>query len=163
MSRRKTYENAHEIIPNIWLGNKEAANDHAFLKKNNIEVVFNCTKDLPHYHESNKKIKYIRLAVNDSLMNKDYMIMTDALIVLVPILENYVKNKKPVLIHCFAGMQRSACLLCAYLIKTMKMKLHEAIFFIQLKRNIAFTPQVNFIDSLLIYQNYLYKNKNKKK
>lgn len=163
MSKRKTYENAHEIIPNVWLGNKEAANDFTFLKKNNIQVIFNCTKDLPNYHEDKKKFKYIRLPVNDSLMNKDFMIMTDALIALVPVLENYVRNKNPVLIHCFAGMQRSACLLCALLLKSLKMKLHEAIFFIQIKRNIAFTPQVNFIDSLLIYENYLSKNKNKKK
>mgnify|MGYP000939188162 CR=1 FL=1 len=39
--------NADEIIPRIWLGNVRASQDTEFIKQNNIEVVFNCTKDLP--------------------------------------------------------------------------------------------------------------------
>jgi protein-tyrosine phosphatase len=47
-------------------------------------------------------------------------------------------------------MQRSACVVAALLVRH-QMPLYKAIEFIQKRRKIAFTPQVNFIDSLLLY------------
>ena len=36
-------ENAHEIIPRLWLGNVKASMYEDFIIRNNIAVVFNCT------------------------------------------------------------------------------------------------------------------------
>lgn len=141
---------AHLILKNLWLGNLEAAQDHDFLTKSGIKLVINCTKDLPNYHENDKNIQYIRIPVDDSLLKKDFIVMTDYLFHIIPYLDQVLKNNISVLIHCYAGMQRSACVVAAYLIKN-KVPLYKAIHFIQKKRNIAFTPQINFIDSLLLF------------
>jgi len=38
---------AHLIVPRLWLGDKQAALDADFLKREGITTVFNCTNDYP--------------------------------------------------------------------------------------------------------------------
>lgn len=143
----------HLIIPHLWLGNKYIANNETFLRNRKIELVVNCSNDIPCYFKNNiPNIRYIRIPVDDSLKKKDFKIMTDYLFATVPIIESYIKNKKNVLIHCYAGMQRSACMVAAYMIFRYKKPLFQVVRNIQSIRNVAFTPQINFIDSLLIFQ-----------
>jgi dual specificity phosphatase 12 len=54
------------------------------------------------------------------------------------------KTGQPMLVHCAAGMQRSAACCAMFLIAVNKMKPDEAIAFIREKRPIAFRPGVNF-------------------
>lgn len=152
-------KNAHEIIPNLWLGNKDAARDADFLRQNKIGLVVNCSNDIKNFYEKN--IEYIRIPVDDSLQNKDFVIMTNHLFPVVPYIDYYLNKNVPVFVHCFAGMQRSASVIAAYLLYKFKIPLYQTIIYIQKKRNIAFTPQINFIDSLLIYD-YNMKNSSKK-
>lgn len=152
-------QNAHLIIPNLWLGNKVAANNLNFLKKNNIQVIFNCTKDVPNYFQNKQNnIKYYKLEVDDSLQKKDINTMTEFLFSYVPILDFYVKNNIPVFVHCWAGMQRSACLVAALLIYN-NIDLPNAIVHIKTIRNVTFSPQINFIDSLIIFTNINHNTK----
>jgi hypothetical protein len=57
-------EDATEILPNLWLGNVRSSTDEDFIKKKNIQVVFNCTKDLPFI---NGPITKYRVPVDDNL------------------------------------------------------------------------------------------------
>jgi protein-tyrosine phosphatase len=57
-------------------------------------------------------------------------------------------KKGPVLVHCHAGMQRSACIVAMYLIAINGLKVEEAIIYIKRRRPIAFTPAANFLRSL---------------
>jgi protein-tyrosine phosphatase len=167
MINKKYNDYAHEIIPNLWLGNKEAAKDLKFLTKNKIGLVVNCSKeqDIKNFFENRKdiNIQYIRIPVDDSLQKKDFAIMTNNLYIVVPIIENFLKNNIPVFVHCFAGMQRSATVVASYLLYKFHIPLYQAIYYIQKKRNIAFTPQINFIDSLLLYYYDLLKKRKSNK
>ena len=49
-----------------------------------------------------------------------------------------------ILVHCAAGMQRSAAIIAMYLIALERMKTEDAIEYIQEKRPIAFRPSANF-------------------
>lgn len=148
---RKNYDHAHLILKNLWLGNMQAARDPNFIKQNNIRFVLNCTKDIPNYHEnSSLGVRYFRIPVDDSLMKKDFIVMTDYLFNVVPLLTRLLSNGVNVLVHCYAGMQRSACVVAALLVRN-KVPLHKAIAYIKNRRKVAFTPQINFIDSLLLY------------
>ena len=40
-------DDAHQIIPRLWLGNFNSSQDVNFLNRNRVSVVVNCTKDLP--------------------------------------------------------------------------------------------------------------------
>ena len=54
-----------------------------------------------------------------------------------------------ILIHCYAGMQRSAALVSMYLIATKGMPWQQTITYIQGIRPIAFRPGTNFKNSLI--------------
>ena len=136
------------IIPGLWLGNAKAAMDGDFLKENNIHAVFNCTKDQP-FHSSVKK-RY-RVPVDDNLKHEEIRNME---LWSYEIVYKLTKEHKQgnVLVHCYAGMQRSAAVVAMYLIGNHRMKKDNAITYIKRKRPIAFWPYVNFDKSIEDFQ-----------
>ena len=138
-------ENANEIIPGIWLGNKAASEDVGWQKSHNIGAVFNCTKTLPFH---NKSVNLYRVPVDDNLQKEeiDNMKKWSAEAVYKVIKER--EKGHSILIHCHAGMQRSAALVAMLLIATQKMDSEEAVAFIRKKRSIAFFPYINFKNAI---------------
>jgi protein-tyrosine phosphatase len=55
---------------------------------------------------------------------------------------------QPMLVHCAAGMQRSAACLAMFLIATRNMTPEQAIAYIRQRRPIAFHPNANFRKSI---------------
>jgi hypothetical protein len=107
------FSNVDMILPNLWLGNYHAALDHDFISKNNIDIIVNCTPDIPFI--SDHSIKKIRIPVYDSQLEKDFILMEYYLKIIIPILHKaYVENKK-ILICCYAGKQRSAIVVASLL------------------------------------------------
>jgi len=143
------FDDANLILPGLWLGNGKASMNEDFLKKNSINVVFNCTKDLP-FHTSIRK-RY-RLPVHDNLKEEEIRNMELWSFEIVYKLSKEHK-KGNVLVHCYAGMQRSAAVVAMYLIATKRMKKEDAINFIRQKRSIAFSPFVNFDKAIQGFQN----------
>jgi protein-tyrosine phosphatase len=144
--------NAHEIVPGIWLGNAKAASDNKWLKDKNISVVFNATKDIPFLPLIKKQY---RIPVDDNLQADEIRNMTlwshEAV---YKILQEHNKGNA-ILIHCYAGMQRSAALVAMYLIATKGMSWQQTIAYIQDIRPIAFRPGANFKDSIIeFYKSY---------
>lgn len=138
--------NANEIIPGIWLGNRVAATDDKWLQQNNITVVFNATKDVPF---STVIKKQYRIPVDDNLKPEEIRNMTQwSQEAVYKVLEEYNKGNK-ILVHCAAGMQRSATIVGMFLIATRGMTWQQAITYIQHIRPIAFRPSPNFKDSLI--------------
>ena len=134
-------DDANEIIPRLWLGNARASMDEEFIKKNNIQVVFNCTKNLPF--SPMIPIKY-RIPVDDNLEEEEIrnMELWSGEIAL-KIIREYMEGKT-ILVHCMAGMQRSAASVAFMLIAYNKMRALDAMKFIKEKRRIAFFPRANF-------------------
>ncbi len=134
-------EDANEIIPRLWLGNAKASMNEDFIRQKNITVVFNCTKNLPF--SPMIPIKY-RIPVDDNLEEQEirnmelwsseisYKMMTE-----------YVEGKT-ILVHCMAGMQRSAASVAFFLISYLKMRALDAMKMIKEKRMVAFYPRANF-------------------
>jgi len=139
---------AHEILPGLWLGDFRAARSGEFLKQHSIVAVINCTKDLP-FHEGNWN-KY-RIPVDDNLQEEEIRNM--ALYSFEAVYKLCLEVKRgPVLVHCAAGMQRSAAIVAMYIIATSQYKLENAIQYVQSKRPIAFTPRANFLKSIQIFE-----------
>jgi predicted protein tyrosine phosphatase len=139
---------AHEIVPGIWLGNKRASENDKWMREKNITVVFNATKDIPF---STSIKKQYRIPVDDNLQPEEIRNMTlwshEAVYKLM--LEH---NKgQNVLVHCAAGMQRSAAIIGMYLIATKGMSWNQAISYTQGIRPIAFRPSPNFKDSIIAF------------
>lgn len=134
-------DNANEIIPRLWLGNAKASMDEDFIRRNNIVVVFNCTKNLPF--SPIIPIKY-RVPVDDNLEEEEIrnMELWSGEIAL-KMMREYSEGKT-ILVHCMAGMQRSAASVAFFLISYSKMRALDAMRFIKERRMVAFYPRANF-------------------
>ena len=133
--------NAHEIIPRLWLGNARASMDENFIQQNNIQVVFNCTKNLPF--SPMIPIKF-RIPVDDNLEEAEIRNMELwSSEIAFKMMTEYVEGKT-ILVHCMAGMQRSAASVAFFLISYKKMRALDAMKMIKEKRRIAFFPRANF-------------------
>jgi protein-tyrosine phosphatase len=144
---------AHEIIPRLWLGNKAAALEQDWLRRHNIDVVFNATKDLPF---ANVAKRQYRVPVDDNLEPDEIYNMAQwAPEIIYNVLKEYNAGNN-ILIHCFAGMQRSAAIVAMTLIVLKQMKTDEAIAAIKEKRRIAFYPGANFYRSIQDFERYYY-------
>ena len=134
-------EYAHEIIPRLWLGNAKASMDDDFIREHNITVVFNCTKNLPF--SPNIPIRY-RVPVDDNLEEEEIRNMELwSSEISYKIMVEYEKGRT-ILVHCAAGMQRSAASVAFMLISYHNMRALDAMKFIKEKRRIAFHPSANF-------------------
>lgn len=137
---------ANEIVPGIWLGNRNAALNNVWLKEKNITVVFNATKDLPF---STSIKKQYRIPVDDSLQKEEIRNMTHwSHETIYKILHERNKGEV-ILVHCYAGMQRSAAIMAMYLIATQGISWQQSIQYIRGIRPIAFTPGANFKESII--------------
>ena len=136
---------ADEIIPGLWLGNFTSSRDETFLKEKNIETVFNCTKDLPFSPIIRNRY---RVPVDDNLQEEEIRNLQLWSYEVTYKLIQEMKKGKPILVHCAAGMQRSAAVTAMYLIATHRMRPEQAKTYIQNKRPIAFRPGANFSRSI---------------
>lgn len=158
------FKNVNQIFPNLWIGNKQVINNLNFFNTNNIDLVVNCTPDLPFpdFDNQQKFICTLRIPVCDSGLEKDYILMETYFRLYLPILCNTIQNGKSILIYCKAGKQRS-CILAAAIIFFMfykncnnKKVFANSIFdYIQMKRYQAFSFgfKKNFYSSFCRYFN----------
>jgi len=132
------------VIPGLWLGNFHSSQNEKFLKDNQISIVINCSKNLPFTNLEN--IQKIRIPVNDSNSEKDKLIMLDYFPSLFSkTIFPELKAGKSILIHCRAGIQRSATVVLCYLVTLSKNpNLENTKQFLRSKRKIVFLPWNNF-------------------
>jgi protein-tyrosine phosphatase len=147
---------AHEIIPRLWLGNKRAAANGKWLASNNINVVMNCSKDIP-FSEDNPQRRFYRIPIDDSLRDVDINYLSTASEEVAYTLLREYKSGSIILVHCAAGMQRSAASVAMFLMTLFRWPAKKAIDYIKGIRPIAFTPGVNFERSLKYYEMKLFR------
>jgi len=138
-------DNANLIVPRLWLGNRAASVDSEFLSRHNITVVFNCTKDLPFATQIPTKI---RVPVDDNLAPAELANLGRWAPEIIYKLVRAYNLGHTILVHCFAGMQRSAAVVTMFLIAMKQVSSSEAILFIRVRRPIAFFTGVNFRSSI---------------
>jgi hypothetical protein len=145
---------ADEILPGLWLGNLEASQDRNFLKNHNITVIINCTKDLPFLPLSG--VYLYRVPVDDNLQPAEIKSMTGWLERIIPILRYHLAHGRHILVHCYAGMQRSAIVVLCYLFQygdNRHRELHgnslACYKHMRQRRPIVFQPSMNFRNSFM--------------
>ena len=136
---------AHLIVPRLWLGDRDASMDPDFLKREGITTVFNCTKDLPF---SPLVKRQYRVPVDDDLRKQELdNLRAWAPEIVTKVLREYNMGNT-ILIHCFAGKQRSAAVTAMTLVAKTRQTADAAMAYIQQRRPVAFFPQANFDRSI---------------
>lgn len=124
-------------MPQLYLGSYEDAK----VAVNRDSFIINCSKDLPMLGQG------IRLPVNDDLSREAMDTMTRELPRVLKIIDSVRASGGTVLVHCFAGQQRSAAVVAAYLMAHGMCK-QDAIEFVCSKKPDAFFTGVNFDPAL---------------
>ena len=140
---------ADEILPNLWLGNIRAATSAQWLGEKGIKCVFNCTKDIVIIPTIQRQY---RVPVDDNLQAEEIRNLELWSYEIVFKMMREYKTGQPILVHCHAGMQRSAACMAMFLIVAKNMTPEQAMRYIKERRPIAFTPAVNFMKSIQIFE-----------
>ena len=151
--QRPTESNpADEILQGIWLGNRHAALDSLWHGEKGIKCVFNCTKEIPFLETVQRKY---RVPVDDNLQSEEIRNLGFWAYEIVIKMTREYQTGQPMLVHCAAGMQRSAACVALFLMATKGLNPDEAIAYIRQRRPIAFFPSANFRSALdAFYQGY---------
>ena len=152
---------ANVIIPNLWIGNRGVSQDIHWLRGHNIQTVFNCTKDIPF---APLPLHFYRVPVDDNLQEEEIRNMELwAPEIVVKLMKEYNRGVN-ILVHCHAGMQRSAAVVAMFLIAKYHCTTDEAIAYIKMRRTVAFPLSVNFRKSIeafeTLFQKYAIESKN---
>jgi len=146
---------ADEIVPGLWLGNRNAALNTQWHGEKGIKCVFNCTKDIPFITTVQRKY---RIPVDDNLQAAEIRNMELWSYEIVYKLTREYQTGQPILVHCAAGMQRSAAAIALFLIATKSMSVEQAITYIRERRPIAFRPSANFRAAIESFYNSYQKD-----
>ena len=145
------------IIPNLYLGNINYANDIEFLSKNNIGAILNCTENEPFHEYFDDKYKF-RLHVNDSKNDENITKFKSEIIKSINFIEQCLDNNIPVYVHCYWGLMRSATVVTSYLIKKYNIPYKDAINIVKDQRPCALSSLYNF-NEVLEYVETVYIDK----
>ncbi len=141
-------ESAHdEIVEYLHVGSARALQSSCA-----FSMIVNCTADIPFpQHCAN----CIRIPVHDDPAESTKLINLVETTQVLAKMHASILEKRPVLVHCFAGQQRSCALVALYLIAYHHMTPDQAITHIKRKRRIAFFGQINFAEAIV----YFYRGK----
>lgn len=139
----------NEIIPNLYLGSLRDATDVEQLKKNRIQYVVS-VHDLTARHPAHEHLKVLKIQLSDCSSSdiSSHFATTNRFI-------HAARMKHAaVLVHCLAGVSRSATVVAAYLITACDMSFLSALSLIAKKRPVI-NPNFGFRMQLCTYADRL--------
>ena len=137
-----------EILDYLFIGSEEHASNLPQLKENNIDNVLNVAKGCRNYFEND--LAYFNLPVLDVCEEDISSIFQQSF----EIIEQIRLSGGKVLVHCNAGISRSATICAAYLMKRQGLTMDEALKVIKEKRN-CIAPNFGFLLKLMKLQDTL--------
>ncbi|NXE63960.1 DUS16 phosphatase, partial [Calcarius ornatus] len=119
------------------------------MQQNDIGYVLNASNTCPK-PDFIPESHFLRVPVNDSFCEKILPWLDKS----VDFIEKAKASNGHVLVHCLAGISRSATIAIAYIMKRMDMSLDEAYRFVKEKRP-TISPNFNFLGQLLDFEKKL--------
>ena len=101
----------------------------------------------------NVKVQYVRVPVDDSCLEDIRAHFENAHVFINEALKD--PNSR-ILVHCFAGVSRSATIIISFLMRFKSMSYHEALRFVKQRRDVV-QPNEGFVEQLKLYEQELMK------
>ncbi|KAM4523800.1 dual specificity protein phosphatase 16 [Fundulus diaphanus] len=134
------------ILPHLYLGCQRDVLNKELMQQNDIVYVLNASNTCPK-PDFIPETHFLRVPVNDSFCEKILPWLDRS----VDFIEKAKASNARVLVHCLAGISRSATIAIAYIMKRMDMSLDEAYRFVKEKRP-TISPNFNFLGQLLDFE-----------
>ncbi|XP_073458362.1 dual specificity protein phosphatase 8-like [Aquarana catesbeiana] len=134
------------ILPHLYLGSQNDVMDQEVINQNGITHVLNVSYSCPKpvFISDNH---FLRIPINDSYCEKILPWLSAA----VEFIGKVELVNGRVLVHCLAGISRSAAVAIAYIMRLMGLSLDDAYRFVKEKRP-TISPNFNFLGQLLEYE-----------
>ncbi|XP_039696264.1 dual specificity protein phosphatase 8 [Pteropus medius] len=137
------------ILPHLYLGSQKDVLNKDLMTQNGISYVLNASNSCPK-PDFICESRFMRIPINDNYCEK-----------LLPWLDKSIEfidkaklSSCQVIVHCLAGVSRSATIAIAYIMKTMGMSSDDAYRFVKDRRP-SISPNFNFLGQLLEYERSL--------
>lgn len=137
------------ILPHLYLGSQKDVLNKDLMTQNGISYVLNASNSCPK-PDFICESRFLRVPINDNYCEK-----------LLPWLDKSIEfidkaklSSCQVIVHCLAGISRSATIAIAYIMKTMGMSSDDAYRFVKDRRP-SISPNFNFLGQLLEYERSL--------
>eukprot|EP00092_Neocalanus_flemingeri_P105896 GFUD01135805.1.p1 GENE.GFUD01135805.1~~GFUD01135805.1.p1 ORF type:complete len:228 (+),score=76.61 GFUD01135805.1:304-987(+) len=160
-AKKKDFASAHEIFPNLFLGNKAAAEDTNYMKSKGITHLLNMgsvslrsPKFLVVPHKEELASEGIEL---ENSPDWGEMKLSDCFDHCGKWIDQALDNGGQVLVVCWQGASRSATVVMAYLVRYKEMGLEAVLTMVKEKRDIR--PNNFFLQQLIDY----YEGSNEEK
>jgi hypothetical protein len=146
-------EEATHIRDGLYLGSVENATDIDFLKRKNIKLIMSVVgagmdADISKFFKSTPEflgIKRVSFHINDTVRERISRIFDTA----YDEIDKYSSKGKHVLVHCAAGISRSATIVIMYLMRKHGMSVTTAYKYVAARRPII-NPNTRFMHELLV-------------
>nr|XP_057926152.1 dual specificity protein phosphatase 2 [Doryrhamphus excisus] len=134
-----------ELLPFLFLGSAVHSSRRETLTAAGITAVLNVSSSCSNFFEG--EFQYLRLNVEDSLAADIGSYFSTA----IAFIDSVKQNGGRVLVHCQAGISRSATICLAYLMHAQRVRLDEAFDFVKQRRDVI-SPNLAFMGQLLLFE-----------
>ncbi|MBN3319284.1 DUS4 phosphatase, partial [Atractosteus spatula] len=134
-----------EILPFLFLGSAYHASRKDMLDAMGISALLNVSSNCPNHFEGLYQYKCIPVEDNHKEDISSWFIEA------IEYIDSVKDSNGRVLVHCQAGISRSATICLAYLMKKKRVKLEEAFEFVKQRRSII-SPNFSFMGQLLQFE-----------
>jgi dual specificity MAP kinase phosphatase len=138
---------ATEITPNIFIGGLHDASSDELLTKLGITHIINCSRTP---YKRDPKYKYLPLECADDLKQS----LAEKLQPAFDMIDETKRDGGKVLVHCYAGISRSAAIVIAYLMQFHSWTYDHCYAHVKSKRKII-APNINFVGQLMRFETTL--------
>lgn len=142
---------AKQIVKNLWIGSEGDSRSGSFFARHNIRLIVNATANIPV--RAPPEVVSYRVPVDDHPSENDTMLQHLPLVVVA--MDEVLKYNQGVLVHCRAGMQRSAAVVAGYLMWKRGLTADQAFEFINKRKHETFYPVPTFEAALRAWETQL--------
>ena len=120
------------ITRKLFLGDISNAGSEEWLKQHNIKYILNATDDIPNYFPKN--ITYKKLYLKDVPTQDIAPVLDESLEFIIRSSKDSTGN---ILVHCYAGVSRSASLVLYFIMKLKNVDYDTALKYLRTRRSIV--------------------------
>lgn len=131
-----------KIFEQLYLGSRIEASDQGWLDNNHITHIVNCAVEIPSYFPDH--FSYLNLRLDDTPSQSIYHVLERSFNFIL----SAIGRGGNVLVHCAAGISRSASMVIYFIMKTKEMAFQKALDYVRSKRSIV-NPNQGFVYQLI--------------
>eukprot|EP00727_Mastigamoeba_balamuthi_P010857 m51a1_g6394 hypothetical protein (562) ;mRNA; f:207871-210098 len=141
----------NEVLPRLWLGNYNNALNRAALKRRNVTHILSVAPVKPAFP---KDFIYFVIPVED----EEDVDLTPYFQSCIEFIQGAMARGESTLVHCMAGVSRSATIVAAYVMVHNRMTAENAVAFVQEQRSMV-CPNMAFRKQLLEFEKTALKGR----